>query len=90
MRRSNRLFQLLTSAASAVSAILLLIIVFIVYKSLPFFDDIGVTALWRDDGWVPTEDAFNLVPMLVGSLFVTIVSVVLSSPMGLMLAIWGR
>ena len=40
-----------------------------------------------DDSWYPTEGKFNLTPMLMGSLYVTLGSVVLALPLGLFSAI---
>ena len=90
MRPSPWLRRLFTLSAWCAAVILALIGLFILAKSLPFFSAVGFSALWQDDGWVPTEGAFNLVPMVAGSLLVTLGAVILAAPAGVMLALWGR
>lgn len=88
MRHSTKLnFSLKLSALIAIS-ILALIVFFVFSKSLPFLQQIGFSNLWLDDGWFPTENQFNLIPMILGSLYIMIGAVVLACPVGIMLAIF--
>ena len=89
MRINKGLTLSLTASAYLVSIILALIVIFMLSKSLPFFQQVSLSALWRDD-WLPSLGAYNILPMLIGSLLVTLGAVLVAAPLGLMLAIWGR
>ncbi len=90
MRTSKRLTFALSLTAGITVSILLLVGIFVVVKSLPFLTELGVQPLWRDIDWAPTKGSFNLLPILVGSLLVTLGAVVLAGPSGVLLAIFGR
>ncbi len=64
------------------------ILIFLVVESFPAIRDIGLIAFFTDPSWHPTEQSYNLVPMLFGTLLVTSGAVVLSTPLGLLLAIF--
>lgn len=89
--RTNPIFSnaLLFGAWFSVG-LLILIAVFMVLRSWPFFDSEGLGALWLDSNWFPTEGSFNLLPMVAGSLMVTLGAVLLAGPTGVILAIFGR
>jgi len=88
MRPSSQLNHLLKVSAIICIGVLALILFFVISKSLPFFQQIGFTSLWLDDGWYPTESNFNLIPMVLGSLYIMFGAVLLASPIGIMLAIF--
>lgn len=89
--RTNKLVSISLALGAWLSvSILVLICLFIILKSLPFFTEVGITALWQDRSWAPTEGLYNLVPMLVGSLLVTLGAVILAGPTGVLLAIFGH
>ncbi|MCL2675956.1 MAG: phosphate ABC transporter permease subunit PstC, partial [Firmicutes bacterium] len=85
---SGRIFFVL--ALFALSA-LLLITVFIIIKSVPFFKEVGVFKdfLFGTD-WNPTakEPGFGILPMMVGTLSVTLGALVIGVPIGICCAIF--
>jgi len=90
MRHSSQFNRLLKTSALITIGVLALILIFVLSKSLPLFQQIGITSLWLDDGWFPTENKFNLIPMILGSLYIMIGAVLLACPIGIMLAIFLR
>ena len=90
MRKNPNLNRLLTVAAWSTLTILGLIITFVLLKSLPFIQESGITPLWQDPSWHPTEDKFNILPMVLASLFIMIGAVLLASPLGVMLSLFMR
>lgn len=88
MRHSSQLNHLLKGSALISISVLALILIFVLSKSLPFIQQIGFTNLWLDDGWFPTENKFNLIPMVLGSLYIMTGAVLLASPIGIILAIF--
>ena len=90
MRASKSFSATLSVGAWCSVAILVLIGIFMVLKSAPFFAEVGVASLWQDNHWAPTEGLFNLVPMLAGSLVITLGAVLLAAPTGVLLAVFGR
>ena len=90
MRLSKHFNFALSSGAWLSICVLVLIAAFLVLKSLPFVFEQGLSRIWQDDYWQPLSGQFNLLPMLVGSLLVTLGAVALAGPVGILLAIFGR
>lgn len=76
--------------AALAGSVLLMMLVFLLYESWPFFAKHGLGALVLDSGWHPSSGAFNLSPMLAGTLAVTLGAVILAVPLGLGTAIFCR
>jgi phosphate transport system permease protein len=74
--------------AAVAGAIIGLIVFFLVAESLPALRHVGWTRFFTDAGWHPTEDQYNLVPMLAGSLLAMVGSVLLATPIGMLSAIF--
>lgn len=74
---------------SGISAILLiaLIFVFLLREGLPAFAQLGMSD-FLDPRWYPIEDRYGLVPLIFGTLLVTIGALILAVPMGLVTAIY--
>lgn len=74
---------------AGVSAIVLiaLIFFFLLREGLPAFLDIPLRQLFGSQ-WYPIEDSFGLLPLLVGSLLVTVGAVVIALPLGVITAIY--
>ncbi|ARU54605.1 phosphate ABC transporter, PhoT family TC 3.A.1.7.1, membrane protein 1 [Oleiphilus messinensis] len=89
MRTSIRFDLALKSAAWLSIVVLTLIILFVLYRSMPFLLSDGVQGLWSDT-WAPTQGAYNMLPMIAGSLAVTLLAVVISGPLGIVIALFGR
>jgi phosphate transport system permease protein len=67
--------------------ILLAIIVFIIKEGLPAFVEVGFFKFLFGLDWSPTNGQFGILPMIAGSLAVTIGSMVLAVPLGIACAI---
>jgi len=89
LERSESLIRiaLLVIAFSAVS-ILLVITVFIFGEGTPIVFKYGVQKFLLGLDWFPTEKSFGLLPMIVGSLFVTLGALLIGVPFGLACAIF--
>jgi len=95
--KNNTLYQtlneylfvwLLWVLAFIATSIVGLIIYFLISESLPFFLNNGISLLFSDATWNPTEGHYNLAPMLVGSLCIMVGAVFLAAPLGIISAIF--
>jgi len=88
LERNDRLVRLalFVVALSAVS-ILLVITVFIIGQGTPVMFKYGLKSFLAGKDWYPSEKAFGLLPMIVGSLYVTAGALVIGVPFGLACAI---
>ncbi len=89
LQRNEKLVQisLLAVAFSAVS-ILAIITVFIFEEGSPILFKHGIKNFLLGLNWYPTEQSFGLLPMIIGSLFVTLGALVIGVPFGLGCAIF--
>src|SRR4030043_1412923 len=74
-------------AFSSIS-ILALIAFFIFEEGLPLIWKVGPEALILGERWVPSQGSFGILPMIVGSFWVTTGALVLGVPLGLACAIF--
>jgi phosphate transport system permease protein len=74
--------------AIAAGAIVLLIILFLLRESAPILQKVGLLRFFRDPTWHPTSGEFGVVPMLWGSLLVTLGAVLIATPLGILSAIF--
>lgn len=93
-RSSDRLLRTILGASAFVSGtIVVLILVFVGRESLDALAAVGPGFL-ADASWHPAPDAgdgaFLLVPMIAGTLAVTLGSVLLAAPLGLLSAVYLR
>jgi phosphate ABC transporter permease protein PstC len=88
LERNDRLVRLalLVVALSAVS-ILLVITVFIIEQGTPVMFKYGLKSFLAGKDWYPSEKAFGLLPMILGSLYVTAGALVIGVPFGLACAV---
>ncbi len=86
--RNDRLIKLglLVVAFSAVS-VLAVITVFIFQQGTPIMFKYGLGRFLAGTNWYPSEKSFGLLPMIVGSLYVTAGAMVIGVPFGLSCAI---
>lgn len=68
--------------------IILLIFLFIINESLVSIKELNLSFL-RDDSWYPLEGQFNMIPMIVGSLYVTLGAILFAFPVGLFAALFA-
>ncbi len=66
----------------------LLILLFLLQEALPFLQQIGFARFFQDASWHPVSQEYNLLPMLWGTLFVTVGSVLLATPLGILSAVF--
>jgi phosphate ABC transporter permease protein PstC len=88
LERNDRLIRLalLAIALSAIT-ILAVIAIFIFGQGTPIMFKYGFKSFLAGSDWYPTEKLFGLLPMIVGSLFVTFGALVIGVPFGLACAI---
>jgi phosphate transport system permease protein len=68
-------------------AVLLAIIIFILRQGLPAFAQVGFFDFLFGINWSPTNSQFGILPMIVGSVAVTIGSMLLAVPLGIACAV---
>jgi len=76
-----------TVCASLSFIILLAILIFILREGLPAFSQIGFFHLLFGTEWSPSNQQYGLLPMMAGSLIVTVGSLLLAVPLGIACAI---
>jgi phosphate ABC transporter permease protein PstC len=88
LERNEKLIRLslLMIAFSAVS-ILLVITVFIFAEGTPIMFKYGVQKFLFNLGWYPLEKSYGLLPMIIGSLFITGGALIIGIPFGLACAV---
>jgi phosphate transport system permease protein len=76
--------------ALASIAILALIVIFLFAEGLPIFKHVSVKDFLFGEYWYPTADPpdFGIFPLIVASIAVTLISALLSVPLGVMTAIY--
>lgn len=84
------LIWLLRGLAAIAGAIVILILVFLVLEALPILQEIGITPFFNDSSWNPAENAYNLVPMIWGTMLTMAGSVLVATPLGIISAIFGQ
>ncbi|MDM8213829.1 phosphate ABC transporter permease subunit PstC [Enterococcus hirae] len=81
----RRLF--LFSALASIVA-LGVISLFLVLNSLPAFQKVGIRAILTGTVWQPSSQLFGILPMIMGSLYVTLGALLIGGPLGLFGAIF--
>jgi phosphate transport system permease protein len=68
----------------------LLIFIFIGAEAIPFFAEVNVTEFFRTTEWYPTHEPaeWGGLALLLGSLYVTLIAVVIAVPIGLLAAVF--
>jgi phosphate transport system permease protein len=83
---------LLTAMAMTVAALLMLIVLFLLRESWPFIEFVWQQHAGHAEGigagWYPLEGQFDLTPMMLASLAVTLGAIVLALPLGLACAVF--
>jgi phosphate transport system permease protein len=65
-----------------------LISVFVLKEALPALQSIGVLRFFRDEAWYPLEGQFNLAPILLGTVLTALGGIAISTPLGLLSALF--
>ena len=74
--------------AAIAGAIVLLIIIFLILEALPILKQVGFLPFFTDSSWNPAEGLYNFTPMLWGTLFAMIGSVLFATPLGILSAVF--
>jgi phosphate transport system permease protein len=88
MKRSEKIITNTVKIAGSSSILfILLIFVFLVREGLPALSEVSLKELFSVR-WYPIEDLFGLLPLISGSLVVTITSIIIALPLGIGTAIY--
>ncbi len=68
--------------------VMLLILAFLLLESWPALTGLSLNRFLTDASWHPLEDAYNLVPMLSGTLLASIGALILAVPLGIASALF--
>lgn len=75
-------------AACASIALVAMICIFLFANGLPTIGKIGVTDFIMGEKWRPNNDIYGILPMILGSIYVTIGAILTGVPIGLFTAIF--
>lgn len=75
-------------AACASIALVAMICVFLFANGIPTIGKIGVTDFLLGEKWRPTNDIFGILPMILGSIYVTIGAIIVGVPIGIFTAVF--
>ena len=88
MKRSEKIITNTVKIAGSSSILfILLIFVFLVREGLPALGEVSIKDLFSVR-WYPIEDLFGLLPLISGSLVVTLTSILIALPLGIGTAIY--
>ncbi len=86
MERTAKVVFLLCSLVSV--AAVLLICTFLFLNGIPAIGEIGLFDFLLGGKWQPTNELFGILPMIVGSVYVTLGALVIGVPIGLLTAMY--
>ncbi len=85
---SERIIEgLIKLAGISAVVIITLIFLFLIREGIPAFQQISIASMFASR-WYPIEGMFGLMPLLVGSLMVTVLAIIIAVPLGLVTAIY--
>lgn len=87
-RKELIISRMLLAVASLAVAGVVLIIVFVFKEGWPVLAKYGLFKLAAGENWQPTGGVYGMLPLLVGSMYVTITALVLGVPLGVACAIF--
>ena len=92
-RRDALFLVALRSLATISAGIVVLVVLFVARESWTVFsggteNSISPAQFYSDDSWSPSEQKFNFMPMIVGSLAATFGSLLLTAPLGIGAAVF--
>jgi phosphate transport system permease protein len=87
--KADRVFRLTATAAASVSLIIVgTTLIFMIKESRPAFQHSGYIDFWRESVWNPAVGRFGVAGLLGGSLIIALVSMVISVPLGVAMALF--
>ena len=88
-RRRERIVGGLAFAAAAVSVLISAAIIYaLLFEAIKFLVDVDWSRTWGQIGWIPRQNYFDLPTILVATLWVTVIAMVVATPLGLAAAIY--
>lgn len=88
---ADRWLSFTTAAAAFVAgSVVLLVLIFLLQEAWPALSRVGLTRFVTDDGWYPSSDRFNFLPMLTATLLTTAGAVAIAAPLGIGSAIFSQ
>ena len=85
MRLKEKAMRWVFMAAACVSvAAVLLICVYLFMTGIPFFGEVNIWEFLSGTTWKPLKDIFGILPMIVGSIYVTAGAIILGGPIGIL------
>lgn len=76
------------AAACASIALVAMICVFLFGNGLPTIAKIGVTNFFFGETWRPNNDLYGILPMILGSAYVTLGAIIVGVPIGILTAVF--
>ena len=87
--KSEKIMQAVFFLTACISIIsVLLICIFLISNGLPAIKEIGVTNFLFGEIWRPSSNEFGILPMIVGSFYVTLGALVIGVPIGILTAVF--
>lgn len=90
--RNNRkevLMEIVFLVTACVSiAAVVLICIFLFANGLPTIFEIGVTKFLFSTKWKPTNEIFGILPMIVSSIYITVLAALIGGPIGILTAVF--
>ena len=88
-KRREKIVHIVAFAAAAVSVVISVLIVFaLLSEAISFMLQVDWSSTWGQLGWFPRRDIFDLPTILVASLSVTVIAMVVATPLGLAASIY--
>jgi phosphate transport system permease protein len=90
-RRIEAVVLVLLACASGVAVLTTIgIVLSVVYESLRFFAEVPVWKFLFGTEWAPTAEpgAFGIIPLLGGTLLITLIAILVAGPLGLLSAVY--
>jgi phosphate transport system permease protein len=87
----ERMVLWLLVAASAIAILTTIgIVLSVLYESLRFFAEVPFFSFLFGTEWAPTADPpkFGIIPILAGTLLITLIAIIIAGPLGLMSAVY--
>lgn len=88
MKTDKLLVGVLRAGATAAALVMLLILFFLLHESWPVLTELSLMRFITDASWHPLEGAYNLMPMLSGTLLTSIGALLLAVPLGMASALF--
>lgn len=77
----------MTMLALLGAAIVFLIVAFLLGEAFPLISKGGFTRFFTDEGWWPRDASFNMTPMVVASLYLTVGALLVATPLSLAISL---